>query len=60
MHCADRGRVLAYVWNSAVGLAEESMAELRATNDRLMEAHSSISKKNEELLSEMKSLDFLR
>lgn len=60
VHCGERGRLLAQLWNCHISTLEGSLAELRRANEGLREQSDAIRADHERMTKEMKGLEFLR
>jgi hypothetical protein len=58
--CVERGHALAYAWNCSINAAEAVMAELRVQNQALLGVNSRLAAGQEELVKELKAVDWLR
>ena len=56
----ERGHALAYAWNCSISSAEAVLVELRCQNQQLMNINSQLAAGQEELVNELKAVDFLR
>lgn len=58
--CVERGHALAYAWNCSISAAEAVMVELRCQNQQLLNVNGQLAATQEELVKELKAVDFLR
>ncbi len=60
VHCGDRGRSLARVWNAFVSTVEATSVELRNEKARLEAANAALLAEMAAQQRELKGMDFLR
>lgn len=56
----ERGHALAYAWNCSISAGEALLGGLRAQNKQLLALNGQLASDQEELVRELKSVDFLR
>lgn len=60
VHCGERGRVLAHIWNCHLNTLDSTMMALRQTNVSLQSKIGEVDQEKQSMMKEIKSMDFLR
>jgi hypothetical protein len=60
VHCVERGRALATIWNTYIATVEPTIARLRGGNDHMRGVIASLYQEVVELREQVKNAEFMR